>query len=132
MQVSYFKNCAETEPYLTKTYTNQIDIEGNEFSDAGDSGSLVVDASNAEPVGLFFAGGVTNTGVSEGVANPAPAVLAELGTQEGTTYTFVGTPDHPVSCLDYGNGTATAAQAQHAHRRADARWPSRRSRRRAC
>jgi hypothetical protein len=111
VEVSYYKNCAETEPYLTKTYTNQIAIEGNEFSDAGDSGSLVVDNSNAEPVGLFFAGGVTNTGVTEGVANPAPTVLSELGTQQGTTYTFVGTTDHPVSCLNYGNATATAAQA---------------------
>jgi len=95
---------------LTKTYTNQIAIEGNEFSDAGDSGSLAVDASNAEPVGLFFAGGITNTGVSEGVANPAPRVLAELGAQENTGYTFVGTTDHPVSCLNYGASAATAAQ----------------------
>ena len=111
VQVSYYRNCAETEPYLTKNYTNQIEIEGHEFSDAGDSGSLVVDASNAEPVGLFFAGGETNTGVTDGVANPAPAILAELGAQQGTTYTFVGTTDHPVSCLNYGNATATAAQA---------------------
>jgi hypothetical protein len=111
VEVDYYKNCAETVSYLTKTFTNQIAIEGNEFSDAGDSGSLVVDASNAEPVGLFFAGGVTNTGVSEGVANPAPTVLAELGQQEGTTYTFVGTTDHPVSCLNYGASIATAAQA---------------------
>ncbi|MGB0054280.1 MAG: hypothetical protein WBQ02_18685, partial [Terracidiphilus sp.] len=110
VEVSYFKNCAETEAYLTKTYTNQIAIEGNEFSDAGDSGSLVVDSSNAEPVGLFFAGGVTSQNVSEGVANPAPTVLSELGTQQGTTYTFVGTTDHPVSCLNYGDATATAAQ----------------------
>ncbi|MGO9324247.1 MAG: hypothetical protein ACLP07_06760 [Terracidiphilus sp.] len=111
VQVGYFKNCEETEPYLTKTYTNQIAIEADQFSDAGDSGSLVVDASDAEPVGLFFAGGETNTGVSEGIANPAPTVLAELGSQEGTSYTFVGTADHPVSCLNYGNATATAAQA---------------------
>ncbi len=109
--VGYFRNCAETESYLTKTYTNQIMIEGNEFSDAGDSGSLVVDASNAEPVGLFFAGGVTSTGVTEGVANPVTTVLTELSAQQGTTYTFVGTSDHPVSCLNYSNGTATAAQA---------------------
>ncbi len=112
VEVSYFTNCAETSPYLTKTFTNQIAISGNQFSDAGDSGSLIVDASNAEPVGLFFAGGVTNSGVSEGVANPAPAVLAALGTLEGTSYTFVGTADHPVSCLSYGNVTAVAAQAQ--------------------
>jgi hypothetical protein len=111
VEVSYYKNCAETEPYLTKTYTNQIAVSGNQFSDAGDSGSLVVDSSNAEPVGLFFAGGVTNTGVTEGVANPASTVLAELGSQQGTTYTFVGTTDHPVSCLNYGNATAAAAQA---------------------
>jgi hypothetical protein len=112
VEVDYYKNCAETEAYLTKTYTNQLAIEGNQFSDAGDSGSLVVDVSNAEPVGLFFAGGVTNTGMSEGVANPAPTVLAELSAQQGTTYTFVGTTDHPVSCLNYGNGTANAAQAR--------------------
>ena len=112
VEVDYYKNCAETEAYLTKTYTNQLAIEGNQFSDAGDSGSLVVDVSNAEPVGLFFAGGVTNSGVSEGVANPAPTVLAELSAQQGTTYTFVGTTDHPVSCLNYGNSTATAAQAR--------------------
>jgi hypothetical protein len=112
VEVSYFKNCEESEPYLTKTYTNQISIEGNDFSDAGDSGSLVVDAADAEPVGLFFAGGETNTGVSEGVANPAPTVLAELDAlPPGATYTFVGTTDHPVSCLNYGNATAIAAQA---------------------
>ena len=114
VQVSYYKNCAETEPYLTKTYTNQIAIEGSGFADAGDSGSLLVDSSNAEPVGLFFAGGTTTVGnsqVSEGVANPATEVLSELGTQQGTTYTFVGATDHRVSCLNYGNATITAAQA---------------------
>lgn len=115
VQVSYYTNCAETSPYYTKTYTNQIGIEGNQFSDAGDSGSLVVDTSNAEPVGLFFAGGQSSTGVGEGVANPAGEVLSELGAQSfahGTSYTFVGGADHPVSCLDYGDGTATAAQAR--------------------
>lgn len=111
VEVDYFKNCGETVPYITKTYTNQIAIEGNQFSDAGDSGSLVVDTSNAEPVGLFFAGGVTSTGITEGVANPAPSVLAELGQQEGTSYSFVGTTDHPVSCLNYGAGTATVGTA---------------------
>ena len=111
VQVSYFTNCEETAPYLTKTYSNQIAVEANQFSDAGDSGSLVVDSTDAEPVGLFFAGGETNTGVGEGIANPVSAVLAELGTLEGTSYTFVGTTDHPVECLNYGNATATAAQS---------------------
>jgi hypothetical protein len=45
------------------------------------------------------------------VANPVSAVLAELDAlPPGATYTFVGTTDHPVSCLNYGNATVTAAQ----------------------
>ncbi|MFZ0306372.1 MAG: hypothetical protein WAL75_27045 [Terracidiphilus sp.] len=113
VQVAYYTNCAETDPYYTKTFTNQIGIEGNQFSDAGDSGSLLVDASDAEPVGLFFAGGMDQTsGVSEGIANPVADVLSELGAQMGTTYTFVGTADHPVSCLNYGNSAATAGQSR--------------------
>ncbi len=114
VSVDYYTDCAETKPYLTKVYQNQIGISGNQFSDAGDSGSLVVDSADAEPVGLFFAGGVTNTGASEGVANPVADVLSELSTQVGggTSYTFVGTTDHPVSCLNYGSGTLSAAQAR--------------------
>lgn len=114
VEVSYYGNCAETKPYYTKTYTNQIGITGNQFSDAGDSGSLVVDASKAEPVGLFFAGGVTANGQSEGVANPVGEVLSELSSNvgNGATYTFVGTADHQVSCLNYGSGTAAIAQAR--------------------
>ena len=112
--VDYYRDCAETKPYLTKTYTNQLAISGNEFSDAGDSGSLVVDAANAEPVGLFFAGGTDSSGVSQGVANPVSDVLSELSTQVGggTSYTFVGAADHAVSCLNYGDNTVTAAQAR--------------------
>ena len=114
VEVSYYTDCAETKPYLTKTYTNQIAITGNQFSDAGDSGSLVVDASDAEPVGLFFAGGTDSQGVTEGVANPVGTVLSELSSQVGggRTYAFVGTTDHAVSCLNYGADTVSAAQAR--------------------
>ncbi len=114
VKVEYFTDCAETRPYLTKIYTNQMAISGNGFSDAGDSGSLVVDAANAEPVGLFFAGGTDYFGVSQGVANPVGEVLSELSAQVGggTTFNFVGTADHAVSCLSYGNNTLAAAQAR--------------------
>lgn len=113
VSVDYFTDCAETRSYLTKVFTNQIAITGNQFSDAGDSGSLVVDTANAEPVGLFFAGGVNSSGVSEGVANPVGDVLSELGTQAGGgSYTFVGAADHAVSCLNYGNTTVKSAQAR--------------------
>jgi hypothetical protein len=112
--VDYYLDCAETRPYLTRTYTNQLAVSGNQFSDAGDSGALVVDAANAEPVGLYFAGGRDVSGVSQGVANPAADVLSELSTQVGggTSYTFVGGADHPVSCLNYGDSTVTSAQAR--------------------
>jgi hypothetical protein len=112
VQVDYFKDCGETQPYFTKTYQNQMEITGSQFSDAGDSGSLVVNTSNGEPVGLFFAGGVDTNGQSQSVASPAPDVLNELGSQLGGTYTFVGTGDHGVSCLNYGAGTVAAAQAR--------------------
>lgn len=113
VKVDYFTDCAETKPYLTKTFTNQFGISGNEFSDAGDSGSLIVDAGDAEPVGLFFAGGADASGVGQGVANPVGDVLSELNAQvgNGTTYTFVGAADHPVSCLNYGDSTVSAAQS---------------------
>jgi len=111
VRVDYFLDCAETKPYLTKTFTHQLGLSGNQFSDAGDSGALVVDAANAEPVGLYFAGGTDAAGVSQGVATPAPDVLNELSSQlGGGSYTFVGGVDHAVSCLNYGNNTMTSAQ----------------------
>jgi hypothetical protein len=112
--VDYYDDCAETKPYLTKTFTNQIGLTGNAFSDAGDSGALVIDVTNAEPVGLYFTGGMDATGTSQAVASPASDVLSELAAQTGSgvTYSFVGGADHAVSCLNYGAGTAAQAQAR--------------------
>jgi hypothetical protein len=110
--VDYYLDCAETRPYLTKTFTHQLGLSSNQFSDAGDSGALVVDAANAEPVGLYFAGGTDTSGVNQGVANPAAEVLAELGAQLGGSYTFVGAADHAVSCLSYGDNTISSAQGR--------------------
>jgi hypothetical protein len=104
--VDYFTDCAETARSMTKTFTNQIAIAGASFSDAGDSGALVVDSANAEPVGLFFAGGTDTNGVEHAIANPVSDVLGTLDNQVSgangqTTYSFVGGQDHPVSCLSY-------------------------------
>ena len=110
--VGYYLDCAETRPYLTKTFTHQLGLSGNQFSDAGDSGALVVDAANAEPVGLYFAGGTDLAGVSQGVASPATEVLNELGAQTGGSYSFVGVNDHAVSCLGYGDNTVSSAQSR--------------------
>lgn len=113
VNVNYYMDCAETQPYLSKIYTNQIEISGGGFMDAGDSGSLLVDASNAEPVGLLFAGGTDSSSVSHAIANPVADVLRELGAQAGggSSFTFVGGDDHEVNCLDYGDGTNAGAQA---------------------
>lgn len=113
VKVNYYLDCAETQPYLSKTYTNQIEISGAGFMDAGDSGSLLVDVSNAEPVGLLFAGGTDSLGVSHAIANPVADVLSELGAQAdgASNFAFVGGEDHEVNCLDYGDSTITAAQA---------------------
>jgi hypothetical protein len=112
VSVDYFRDCAETRPYLTKTFTNQVGVSGDRFSDAGDSGALVVDAGNAEPVGLYFAGGTDAAGVGQGMANPANDVLNELSAQNaGANFNFVGGPDHAVSCLSYGDSSVAAAQS---------------------
>jgi hypothetical protein len=116
IQVSYFLDAAETQPYTTKTFTNQIGMPGNYFSDAGDSGSLVVDTANAQPVGLFFAGSTaTSTQPGESFAQPIGDVLTELGqyggTPAGTTFTIVGGSPHTVNCLNYVSNTATTSAA---------------------
>ena len=65
-------------------------------------------------MGLFFAGGIDGDGVSHAIANPAADVLNELSGQiaGGSELSFVGTADHEVSCLSYGDSTTAAAQAR--------------------
>lgn len=64
-------------------FVNQIIIvgtgkgKGAKFSDAGDSGSLVVEQTTHQPVGLLFAGSSGGPN-SITIANPINAVLSEL------------------------------------------------------
>jgi hypothetical protein len=111
--VDYFTDCAETTHSMTKTFTNQIAVAGTGFSDAGDSGALVVDTANAEPVGLFFAGGTDANGMEHAIASPVADVLADLDAQvpvanAPTSYSFVGAADHPVSCLSYDTARSSS------------------------
>ena len=121
VKVSYYKDAAETQFYVSKTYTNQIGMPGNYFSDAGDSGSLVVDTANAQPVGLFYAGSAgTSTQPGESFAQPIGDVLTELAQNSaapsGTTFTIVGGSPHTVNCLNYDSNTATASAVVSAAR----------------
>lgn len=56
------------------TFVDQISISDGSFSDGGDSGSLIVTASDNRPVGLLFAGSSTRT-----IANPIGPVLERFG-----------------------------------------------------
>lgn len=108
VKVDYYRDCAETQPYTTKTFTNQIGIGGAHFTDSGDSGALVLDASNAQAVGLYFAGGTDGDGNGLSVVNPIADVLGELSTQTGSPLTLVGTSTpHAVECLRYDPAVPT-------------------------
>jgi hypothetical protein len=112
VRVDYFKDCAESQPYYSKTFSGQIGIAGDKFSDSGDSGALIVDAGNAQPVGLFFAGGTDGDGTGLSVANPIGDVLRELGTQAGSRFSVVGTTTpHKVACIRYDESPQASAPA---------------------
>jgi hypothetical protein len=102
VSVTYSSQCGNGGTNTTISYTNQIDISGASFSNAGDSGSLVVDKNTARPVGLLFAGSSTDT-----VANPISQVLNALQDASHNVPTIVGGSDHAVSCAS----TATAQSA---------------------
>ncbi|HEY6349356.1 MAG TPA: hypothetical protein VI636_08120 [Candidatus Angelobacter sp.] len=96
VSVQYNASCGGAVAF-TSTFSNQIVINGANFSASGDSGSLVVTSDTARPLGLLFAGNATST-----TANSIQDVITALG------FAFpVGNPDHAVSCAP----TATASSA---------------------
>ncbi|HEY1498467.1 MAG TPA: hypothetical protein VGF88_02715 [Acidobacteriaceae bacterium] len=108
VKVDYYKDCAETQPYYTKTFTDQIGIGGTHFTDSGDSGALVLDAGNAQAVGLYFAGGTDGDGNGLSVVNPIGDVLHALSTESGSQLSLVGTnAAHAVACLRYDPSVPT-------------------------
>lgn len=83
--VQYQKGCG-TGTTFPVTYTNQVAVAGGSFSAEGDSGSLIVTQSKADPVALLYAGSDTDT-----VGNPVSAVLSFFKSGSNTV-TFVGAP----------------------------------------
>ena len=112
VQVDYYYDCAESRPYYTKTYVNQIGMPGASFADSGDSGALVLDASNAQPLGLFFASGADDSNHGFSVANPIQDVLSELA-QTGHTdgLQIAGGAPHPITCSNYDEHTTPVTRA---------------------
>lgn len=98
--------CYESRgPFMCKTaatFTDQISITPGDFSDGGDSGSLIVtDDVDNNPVGLLFAGSSTRT-----IASPIKPVLDRFGVTIDPTVpdgeTSTGTNSAPTASFTYG------------------------------
>ena len=87
--VQYQKGCG-TGTTFSVTYLNQVDVTGGSFSAEGDSGSLIVSESTADPVALLYAGSDADT-----VGNPVSEVLSFFKSGSNSA-TFVGGAAHQV------------------------------------
>jgi hypothetical protein len=105
--ISYQKGC-NTGTTFSVTYTNQISVNGGNFSSSGDSGSLIVDQGTADPVALLYGGSDTDT-----VGNPVADVLNALSDSQGNKPTFVGTAatHQVIGCTLGANGVKTVPAA---------------------
>jgi hypothetical protein len=105
VSVDYEAVCGGAKAF-TSTFSNQVVVNGGNFSATGDSGSLIVTADTARPVALLYAGNSTST-----TANPIADVLAAF--QSGpNAATIVGGGDHAVSCAPTSaNASATTSAA---------------------
>jgi hypothetical protein len=102
VKVQYQAGCGSGQKFFL-TYTNQVAVNSSSFSAAGDSGSLIVDQTNVEPVALLFAGSRTVT-----IANPIQDVLAGLSSVDGKAVSFVGTSNPTAVSCPVGGGPKAA------------------------
>jgi hypothetical protein len=107
VSIEYQKGCNSSTTFDVE-FVNQVDITGEGFSAAGDSGSLVVTQDTADPVGLLYGGSDTDT-----VANPVADVLEQLADPStGEKPVFVGDPSvgpHPVAACTIAQAQSVAA-----------------------
>jgi hypothetical protein len=105
--VEYTKGCG-TGSTFDVTYTDAISMGDGTFSAEGDSGSLVVDQTSADAVGLLFGGSDTDT-----VANPIADALAEMADPATSAIpTVLGTTNpHSVAACSLPGPQAGIARA---------------------
>jgi hypothetical protein len=104
VQVNYESTCGGSAAF-TALFMNQTTVNGSNFSAGGDSGSLIVDATNARAVALLFAGNSAMT-----IGNPIGDVIAAL-TSGANKPTIVGGGDHAVSCAPEATASSVTASA---------------------
>lgn len=105
--VQYQSGCG-TGTTFTVTYSNQISVTGGTFSGAGDSGSLIVSTSTADPVALLYGGSDTDT-----VGNPVQDVLSAMADSLGNKPVFVGSAStHQVIGCTLAGFSASSASPQ--------------------
>src|SRR5262249_11614317 len=93
IQVTYTTQCQGGNSF-TVNFDHQVQVSGSDFSDQGDSGSLIVTTDSARPVALLYAGSSSGT-----VGNPIQTVLTALkDPTSGEVPQIVGGSDHPVPC----------------------------------
>jgi hypothetical protein len=88
--VNYVASCGSSVTKFSTTFTNQVSVVGGDFSGAGDSGSLIVSQSTADPVAILFAGSDVDS-----VGNPVSDVL-NFFASGSSTVSFVGGAHHAV------------------------------------
>jgi hypothetical protein len=127
--VEYHKSCDNTGTTFTVNYDNQVDVAGGGFGAEGDSGSLIVSQSTADPVALLYAGSDMDT-----VGNPVGQVL-NFFANGGNAVTFVGGTAHSVigctlptapqsAAKTVQTGSVTAENIQRALAARDAQAPA--------
>jgi hypothetical protein len=106
--VEYNKSCDGSGASFTVLYDNQVDVAGGQFGAEGDSGSLIVSQTTADPVALLYAGSDSDT-----VGNPVAPVL-NFFASGGNTVTFAGGGPHAVIGCTLPNAPQSAATAVQA------------------
>lgn len=91
--VDYSPDCGNTIA-MTVCFSGQVIMGG--LAAPGDSGSLIVDADTAQPMGLLVGSSADGRFTT---ANPVTDILSALKSGTGSTFNFVGTGQHRASCI---------------------------------
>ena len=106
--VSYSQNCVGTGTNFMVNFTDLVQVQGGTFSEAGDSGSLIVQQGTAQPVALLFGGNDQDT-----VGNPISDVLNFFTANAGNAVTtVVGGAAHQVIGCTLPTKPAAVVQTQ--------------------